>query len=81
MTEQDQIKLMLQYISIGTKVLSSKIYLFVTLFLTFTLFAWAMYDPNTLRVAIATLFSLIVFLPVVRADGKLKEEKQIIEGS
>ena len=78
--ESNEIKALLLYISVGMRVLSSRVVLLVTLILAFMLFAWAMYLPGYERIAAATLFTLLVFLPVIRMDGKLKKDRETIEG-
>lgn len=73
-----QIKIMLLYVSIGLRVLSARIVLLLTLALTFSLFAWAMYWPTHERIVCATIFAVLVFIPVIRMDGKLKSDRAIV---
>lgn len=61
---------LLKSISVLMKVLSTRLLLIVTLMLTFALFAWAAYIPDYWRLSVATIFALLVFLPVQRADSK-----------
>lgn len=73
-----QIKVMLLYISVGLRVLTARTVLLVTLALTFALFAWAMYYPTTERIACATIFAVLVFIPVIRMDVGLKTDRAIV---
>jgi len=79
MNEQ-QVKALLVFINVGMKVLSTRIMLFVTLLLSFALFAWTMYCPTNERIFASTLFAVLVFLPVIRADSKASDEKKAIGG-
>lgn len=47
-------------------VLSNGVLIFTTLILNFALFAWAVYEPDYLRFATAGLFSITVFIPVLK---------------
>ena len=79
MNEQ-QVKALLVFINVGMKVLAIRIVLGITLLLVFSLFAWAMYAPTNERLLAATIFAVLVFLPVIRADSKATDEKKAIEG-
>jgi hypothetical protein len=76
--DQKQIQVMLLYVSIGLRVLSARIVLLLALALTFSLFAWAMYWPTHERIACATIFALLVFIPVIRMDSKLKSDRIVV---
>jgi len=76
MNEQ-QVKALLVMINAGMRILSIRIVLGLTLLLAFTLFAWAMYYPTNERIIVATVFAVLVFLPVIRADSKDVESKKV----
>jgi|APFre7841882630_1041343.scaffolds.fasta_scaffold619025_1 hypothetical protein len=77
---ESQVKALLLFINAGTKVLSARVLLFVTLFLTFSLFCWALYLPGYERITTAVAFAVLVFLPVIRVDQKSNQAGNIIEG-
>lgn len=52
------------------KVLADRALLFLTLILNFGLFAYALYQPTEYRIAIATIFSLTVFVPILRTERR-----------
>jgi len=64
----------IKFINAGIKLLSARLLLIMTLLLTFSLFAWTMYQPDYWRLACATIFGLIVFLPIRALDAKEKEK-------
>jgi len=74
----EQTKVLLLYIRVGLAVLSARVVLLLALALTFALFAWAMYDPTTNRIACATIFAVLIFLPACRVDSKMKPERAVI---
>ena len=74
----DKNQLLLLYISTGLRVLSARLVLLITLLLTFGLFAWAMALPNYERIGIASVFALLVFLPVIRLDSGHKKERAVV---
>lgn len=51
------------------QILADRALLFVTLFLNFTLFGYAVLYPDNLRFATAGLFSITCFYPVLRLKG------------
>ena len=61
-------EILMQYITNGMRILSTRILLFFTLLLTFSLFVWAMLYPDPFRWAVATTFTLFVFMPIKRSD-------------
>ena len=74
-------KIALLYIRVGMQVLSARVVLLITLALTFSLFAWAMYMPDYNRIGCATLFALLIFLPATRVDARMAKERSIIKES
>jgi len=48
--------------------LSKRVFLFVALIGTISLFAWVMIAPDLIRLAAALSFSVAVFLPVLRSS-------------
>jgi hypothetical protein len=73
-----QIKTLLLYIRVGLQVLSARLVLLVALALTFVLFCWAMYLPDYPRIAAATIFAVLVFLPATRIDAKMTKDRAVI---
>jgi len=76
--DERQIKVMMLYVSVGMRVLSSRLVLLISLALTFALFAWAMYLPDYNRIGCATIFALMVFLPACRVDSRMAAERAVI---
>lgn len=68
MNEQD-ISFLLKFIAAGTKILSARFAMIFTMLLTFALFSWVMYAPDYWRLGAATIFALLVFIPVIRLDA------------
>jgi uncharacterized membrane protein YqjE len=68
-----QTKALILFIGAGMKVLSIRIILILSLCMTFALFVWAMYMPDRERIAAATIFTVLVFLPAIRADFKVAQ--------
>jgi hypothetical protein len=56
--------------------LADRVLLVVTLVLNFLLYAYAMYEPHNLRVALAVMFSVVVFFPILQ---KTKSASQIAQ--
>ena len=75
---EQTIKVMLLYVSVGMKVLSARIVLLLTLVLVFTLFCWAMWDPSWNRIACATIFAVLIFLPATRIDHAQAKDRAVI---
>lgn len=73
-----QIKVMMLYVSVGMRVLSTRLVLLISLALTFGLFSWAMYLPDYNRIGCATIFAVLVFLPACRVDSKMAAERAVI---
>jgi len=74
----NETKVLLLYIRVGINVLSARIMLLLAMALTFGLFAWAMYLPGTERIAAATIFALLVFLPATRIDAAQASDRAVI---
>ncbi len=71
-------KILLLYIRVGLAVLSARLVLLLALALAFALFAWAMYSPDWPRIAAATIFTVLVFLPATRIDAKMSRDRAVI---
>jgi len=56
--------------------LADRVLLVVTLILNFALYSYAMYDPNQWRFALAVMFSVVVFFPILQ---KTKSASQIAQ--
>lgn len=78
--EENQVRSLLLFINAGVKILSARILLFVALLLTFSLFAFVMFAPTYERILLATIFAILVFLPVIRTDLKAIDSRKTIEG-
>ena len=72
---EEQIKLLLNFIAVGTKVLSVRIAMFLSLILTAGMFGYVLYEPSNLKLLTATIFATLVFLPVLSKESKNKEQK------
>ena len=68
MNEVEQARYLLDFLSAATKVLSARFAMLLSLVLTFILFAWAMSGSSSMRIGIATIFALLVYLPTVWLD-------------
>lgn len=77
--DENQARTLVLFIGAGMKVLSARLVLLVTLGMTFALFVWAMYMPSPERIAAASIFTVLVFLPVIRADMR-QNERQATQG-
>lgn len=78
MNPKDHAQVALLFIAIGMRVLSARIVLIVAMLLTFSLFAWAMFLPGWERVAAATIFAVLVFIPATWIDKAQSGERSII---
>lgn len=58
------------------RILADRVLLFVTLFLNFALFAYAVYEPDPWRFGVALAFSITVFFPVLRTKSALPTPQQ-----
>ena len=70
-----QARALVSFIGSGMRVLSARLVLLVTLVMAFALFCWAMMLPDHERIATATIFTVLVFLPAIRSDSKQNEAK------
>ena len=72
----NDVAFLLKFLESGMKVLAVRMILIVTLLLTFSLFAWAMYLPDYWRVGCAAIFAVVVFLPILGLDKKGSQNAQ-----
>ena len=77
---EEQVRALVLFINTGVKVLSARILLFVVLLLTFALFGYVMFEPTYERIVLATIFAVLVYLPVVRTDLRTIDSRKTIEG-
>jgi hypothetical protein len=76
--ETDQLRAVMLFVTAGIRAFSARAVLLLTLLLSFTLFAWTMYQPTWERIAAATVFAVLVFLPVIRMDAGAKKDRSIV---
>lgn len=69
---------MATWIYFGMSVLSARLLLLLTVLLTFSLFAWSAYKESYQSLWVAGVFGVLVFIPVLSMDRKLKAERSII---
>lgn len=67
---------LLKFLNNGMRILSTRLLLIVTLLMVFGLFVWCMIQPDYWRIGAATIFAVLVFLPIRAIDSK---EKQNVE--
>ena len=63
------------------QILADRMILLLSLFLTFSLFCWAMYEPENNRLILAFSFALTVFLPCLftyQGGKKVGEQRAAI---
>ena len=72
-------KFIINFIGAGFKILNVRLLLIITLLLTFSLFAWAMWKGDYMSLAIAATFGVIVFLPIKALETKEKQNERQIE--
>lgn len=77
----DQTKVLLLYLRVGLQVVSARLVLLIGLALVFALFCWAMARPEWERIACATIFALLVFLPCVAVDRSMSKARAVISPS
>ena len=77
---EKQTRALIEFLGAGVRVLSARIVLVMAMLLTFSLFCWALYLPGELRLAAATLFALLVFLPIIRLDHKQNQDRESVQG-
>jgi hypothetical protein len=61
------------------QILADRMILLLSLFLTFSLFCWAMYEPENNRLILAFSFALSVFLPVLFSQGRKENVRRVQE--
>jgi len=74
--DEQQTRALVLFIGAGMRVLSNRMVLVAALLMVFGLFCWAMYTPTNERILAATIFTVLVFLPTIRADSKQSEMKE-----
>ena len=77
----DEIRFLLRFIAAGKEVLAARVALFITLILTFILFGYVMIQPDYWRLGGATLFAILVFLPVIRLESRQMKEMKNVENA
>jgi hypothetical protein len=77
--DENQTRALILFIGAGVKVLSARLVLLVVVAMAFGLWCWAMFMDDQLRIISATLFTVLVFLPVLRADMR-QNEKDVPKG-
>ena len=75
----NQIERALFALKFGAMVLGDKVILFVALFLDFALFGYSVLYPDLTRFAIAGMFSITTFLPMLHYHEKRKGNVQQIQ--
>ena len=60
------------------QILADRMILLLSLLLTFSLFCWAMYEPENNRLILAFSFALSVFLPVL-FNGRKENVRRVQE--
>ena len=68
------VEFLLKSVELWMRILSTRVMLILTLLLTFSLFAWAMWVGDLIHLGIASAFAVFVFLPVRALDAT--KEKQ-----
>ena len=63
-------KLVMDLLRLSLAVLADRIFLWVSLLGTFALFGYAMWQPTTLRLVIATAYTLLSLTPQLVLKGK-----------
>lgn len=76
--DAEKLRAVMLFVSAGIRALSARAVLLLTLLLVFSLFCWAMYLPTWERIAAATIFAVLVFLPVIRMDIGMKKDRAVV---
>lgn len=71
-------RLLILYLTTGLRVLSARLVLLLSLLLTFAIFCWTMYDPTWNRIAAASIFGVLVYLPASRLDSSKLKDRAVI---
>lgn len=66
------------WISIGLKVVTTRLVLLIALSMVFGLFCWALYWPTWERIACVTIFAILVFLPIIKLDAGQGKDRAIV---
>lgn len=80
MNENVHAKLVFLY-RVGLDVLTARLVLLLSLLLAFALFAWAMSAPDWNRIACATIFAVLIFLPAARLDRSKAADRAVVSPS
>lgn len=71
---------LLAIIRVGLSVLADRVLALLSLFMTFCLSCWVMYDPSQLRLYVVGGFAILVFVPsVIRSNRNERPSKPHIE--
>ena len=76
--DSKQMQVLVLWISTGMRVLTARLVLLVTLLMVFGLFCWAMWNANYFTIGCAALFAILVFLPIIKLDGKQAADRAVI---
>jgi ABC-type phosphate transport system permease subunit len=66
----DRVKALLQFVQTGLAIVTLRLLTNISLGMTFALYCWAMYEPNVIRGVIATVFTLLAFIPCIIHEHK-----------
>lgn len=73
---------LLAIIRVGLSVLADRVLALLSLFMTFCLSCWVMYDPSQLRLYVVGGFAILVFVPsVLRSNRNERPSKSHSEES
>lgn len=59
-----------KFVMLGLKVISTRLLTWATMLITACGFGYVMYDPNPIRLAAATIFSLLIFWRVTWVEKR-----------
>ena len=71
----NEIEFLMRFLSMGTRVLSTRVATYIALIMAFTLFCWAMYDPSWIRTAESVAFAILIVWPLLRHDKEIQREQ------
>jgi hypothetical protein len=73
---------LLAIIRVGLSVLADRVLALLSLFMTFCLSCWVMYNPSELRLFVVGGFAMLVFVPsVIRSNRNERPSKPHLEES
>jgi hypothetical protein len=73
---------LLAIIRVGLSVLADRVLALISLFMTFCLSCWVMYNPSELRLFVVGGFAMLVFVPsVIRSNRNERPSKPHLEES